>query len=84
MKSTLEEGCHLPEGSISVLKPGAICQADAGAGLVSSRNRAVRAIGLESLALTVHLLQISSMCKSQRNFNGILFSLYWIFLSFSF
>lgn len=46
MKSTLEEGCHLPEGSINILKPGAICQDDAGAGSVSSCNRTVRAIGL--------------------------------------
>lgn len=46
MKAALEEGSHLPGGSISALKPDAICQADAGAGSVSSRNRAVHAIGL--------------------------------------
>lgn len=65
MKSMLEESCHLPEGSAAVLKPGPICQADAGAASVSSRNRAACAIGLQSLALTIHLLQISSMCKSK-------------------
>lgn len=79
-KPALEKELPLPEGSSAALTTGAICHS--GTGLVSSHHGFVHAVGLWSLALTIHFLQISAMYKSKCDFNVLLFFILSVFLRF--